>query len=246
MSIKKIQVGDVFDTNGGGTITVIKYNNAKDVLIEHNDEWRHRSSVESCNIRAGGVKNPFRPSVYGLGYIGLGEYNVSINRKLTHAYKSWSSLLMRSSGYDIRRPTYEDCKVAKEWLNFQNFACWWHNQPNAGVKGFAVDKDLIKWGNKTYGPEFCSLVPQVINSLLTDSSRVRGSLPQGVTRVGDNFGSQLSVDGTKHYLGTFKTPEEAYKCYKKAKVKNVRRMADKYKDCLDPRVYNNLMTWESV
>ena len=39
-------------------------------------------------------------------------------------------------------------------------------------------------------------------------------------------------------------PEEAFQAYKQAKEKYIKSLANKWKDKIDPRVYEALMNWE--
>ena len=56
-------------------IEIIKYNNAHDILIEFQDDHKTKVNIQYSKFKNGGVKNPFHPSVYGIGYLGEGKYN---------------------------------------------------------------------------------------------------------------------------------------------------------------------------
>ena len=193
-------------------------------------------------------KNLYRPTVYGIGYTGDGEYCRSVNGKVIPAYGSWWRMLERcySAACQSEKPTYIGCSVAEEWHNLQVYAIWYHSQPNSSRTGFQLDKDLRIGGNKQYGPDACSFVPSQINSLLTDSATIRGDLPQGVTRNGKGFRAFLKVKGKRVYLSTYSTPDQAFAIYKTAKEHNVKSMAEEWKDYLHPEVYNYLMGWELI
>lgn len=45
------------------------------------------------------------------------------------------------------------------------------------------------------------------------------------------------------HLGYFSTPEEAFNAYKEAKEDYVKEVAEKWKDQIDPRVYEALMKY---
>lgn len=45
-------------------------------------------------------------------------------------------------------------------------------------------------------------------------------------------------------LGTYDTPEEAFYAYKPVKEAYIKELANKWKDKIDPKVYNALMKWE--
>lgn len=242
---KQIETGDVFPTNEGGSVTVIEYRGCLDVLIEHNDSFKHRATVVAGHLRNGHVKNPFNPSVFGVGYIAVGEYSAWGGGKYSPAYVAWRDMLGRCcyAGYQVKYPTYIGCSVSNAWHNFQVFAEWFYSQDNSQKAGFALDKDLRITSNKEYGPDTCSFVPEQINSLLNDSGASRGKYEQGVSAHGKGYLARLSVKGKAIYLGKYSTPEQAHAVYKAAKQANVRSMAVEYKEFLHPTVYTNLIGW---
>lgn len=246
MKTKQIISGDVFTTNEGGSVTVVEYRGAFEVVIKHDDSHEHIATVTAQHLRNGGVRNPYRPSVYGIGFMGVGEHPASVNGKDTPAYKTWSSMLRRCHCPKLhaRKPTYANCSVHPNWHNFQVFAEWFERQYFATC--WHLDKDLIVEGNKIYSADNCVFVPSQLNTLLTDCGNARSDLPQGVSPNGKGYLAKLRIDGKRHSLGTYATPEEAFQVYKKAKEANVKRMAEQYKFLIDPRVYDSLMRYEVV
>ena len=243
MKTKQIKTGDVFPTNEGGDVTVIEYRGAFEGLVKHNDNHCHVATVRAGDLRKGKVKNPYLPSVHGVGFIGIGNHVAKRNGKGTPAYTTWQGMLRRCycPKKHAKQPTYADCSVHPKWHNFQVFAEWFEQQYFATC--WQLDKDLIVEGNKVYSDTTCVFVPQQINKLLTDCGASRGGLPQGVRRNGKGYQAQLSVDGNQYQLGTYATPEEAFEVYKLAKEANVKRMAEQYKCLIDPRVYDSLMRY---
>ena len=246
---KAIDIGDIYPTNEGGSVKVIEYIDSRNVLVEHMDEHKHRAVVQADVLRGGRVKNPYHPSLYGVGYIGSGLYPTRIDGKNAKEFELWKNMIIRC--YDpkshVKRPTYKDCKVNVDWHNFQVFAAWYNEQSNCHTEDYELDKDLIDFSNKEYGPDKCSLVPRAINSLLGDSARARGDLPQGVHLSKGRYQVQIRINGEgRKHLGSFGTPEEASKVYNKAKEEYVRSMAEQYKDVLNPRVYDNLMNYKVI
>ena len=72
-------------------------------------------------------------------------------------------------------PTYIDCKVCEEWLNFQNFAKWYYNNYyEIENEKICLDKDILHKGNKIYSPDNCVFVPNNINVLFVKSDKSRG------------------------------------------------------------------------
>jgi hypothetical protein len=69
--------------------------------------------------------------------------------------------------------TYQDVFVCEEWHNFQVFAKWFYeNYYKILGEIMNLDKDIIKKGNKIYGPEYCAFVPQTINKLLVKTEMI--------------------------------------------------------------------------
>lgn len=248
MRKSKIQVGDIFKTNSGDDIVVVDYVNSKDITVRFLDKHSYTKKTNYSNVLKGKVKNPYRPSVFGVGFYGVGQYKAKDGNKITKVYNTWKGMLERAyceKSLEIR-PTYSECSVVEEWHNFQVFAEWYYKQPNAGRKGFHLDKDLLVYGNKEYGPNTCSFVPCEVNSLLTDCRCRRGDLPQGVGKHDDKYYACTSINGKNKYFGRYSTPEEAYEVYKQEKKKQVKIVAERNKSNLHPKVYANLMRWELV
>ena len=155
-------------------------------------------------------------------------------------YNAFTNMHRRcySTKFQERFPTYKGCSVTGEWHDRQVFAEWYHTQPNG--EGWHLDKDFLFEGNKVYSPATCVLLPAQLNTLLGSCTASRGVLPQGVTPNRGRFKATLWIDGKSHHIGTFDTPEEAFEKYKKAKEENVRRIADLWKERIDPRVYDKL------
>lgn len=82
-----------------------------------------------------------------------------------------------------------------------------------------------------------------MNAFFT-SKRGQSSLPRGVSRVGSKFLAAIQVDGRKLGLGRFLTVEDAYEAYVKAKNDEARKLAEKYQDEIDSRVYARLSDFD--
>ena len=90
--------------------------------------------------------------VYGVGINdmprGFCSYYKNGKQIVEHFYKTWKNSLERcySFKYQENNPTYKGCSVCEEWLTLSNFKEWYDKQYY--VKGFQLDKDIIKAGNK--------------------------------------------------------------------------------------------------
>ena len=239
-----VQVGDIFTTNQGCKITVLKYESFKKVLIQFLDEYKHTSYVQLGHLKTGNIRNPYFPCNYGVGFVGAGKHKAAINKKDTLEYKVWSHMLERcySKKYQETRPTYIGCTVCKEWHNFQNFAEWYTSQEYYG-NGYHVEKDLLIDGNKVYSPKTCVLAPIEINNLLANCKLSKNNLPIGVSyhKHKKRYQASLCVDNKRIYLGSYETASEAECAYQKAKKANIKRMALKWKDKIDKKLFDALV-----
>ena len=94
-----------------------------------------------------------------------------------------------------------------------------------------IDKDILEKGNKIYSPNTCVFVNNKINSIFTKHDGIRGKYPIGVfKRENGKFSASVSINGKQHKLGIFDTAEEAFVSYKEAKEKEIKRIADLYKN----------------
>ena len=242
---RELLIGKEFETTRFGKCTVLEYeNNEKVTVLFHNP-----INIVTCtlgSLNSGSVKNPMFPLVCGKGYIGVGKYSTKDKKP----YALWRSMLERA--YSVRmqalNPTYKGVEVCKEWLNFQNFASWCETQKffNAKDKNgrcYEIDKDLLVRGNKIYSPETCCFIPREVNIFLVKRQNDRGSFPIGVTfcKERGNFMAFCTVDDVpRKYLGRFKTPEEAFLAYKKAKEAYAKVLIGKWDGAVDERVIKAL------
>lgn len=143
-------------------------------------------------------------------------------------------------------PAYLDCTI--EFVDLDHFKRWATTQVGFTEDGFELDKDILVKGSRVYSPDTCVFVPVEINSLFSGCYKAqrRGQYPLGVSfnRGSGSFVAQMSSRqdrGLDKYLGSFRTVEEAFACYKVAKEAKIRRLAEKWKDRIDPRTYEALM-----
>lgn len=237
-------VGDRFTNRYGCEAEVIKYESAKKVTIRFLDDFGYELTTDADSLKKIGFKNPYHPTVCGVGYLGHGKHPAKVKGKDTTAYQRWNSMLSRcyENGPGRYEP-YIGCSVCPEWLNFQNFAEWHSKQPF--IEGTQIDKDILKKNNRVYSPENCRLVPTEINKALTGGKKVRElNLPTGVGISGKKFSVYITTSSKQRYLGLYDTPEEAFLVYKAAKELHIRELAEKYKDALVPEIYEAMMNWE--
>lgn len=234
-------VGERFIVTSGAGVGVVAYDGTLKVGVRFDSG--QEVVVQANHLRNGNIRDVFAKSVVNIGYLGGDEYGHKTHRE---AYVSWQDMLKRAycPKYHEQKPTYVDVTVCEEWHNFQTFAKWWLEQPNAGVKGYHLDKDLINEGAKRYSPENCSFVPQLVNSLLNDRGAARGALPIGVSRNSGGYQAQLKKDGKRQHLGTYFCFNTAAEVYRKAKAGHVREVANSLTpDEAVPEVITGLLRW---
>ena len=248
MAEKKDRINEIGYNNNGERMIIVRYGGATDIDVQFDDGTIIKNRTYG-DFKKGRIKNPMTPSVFGIGFIGVGDYKTSDgNGKNTKCHAVWSSMHQRcyDPKYHEKRPTYKNCKVCKEWNNYNEFGKWFDdNYYEVGDERMELDKDILCKGNKVYSPTTCVFVPQSINSLFTKCDNERGNLPIGVHKHGNKFVAQLRKgNGKRIHLGTYDTPEEAFFAYKKAKEAYIKEVAEEYKGKIDNRLYEALMNYE--
>ena len=236
MGGKKLdRVGMEKYNNFGSLMRIKEYRNCLDIDIEFPEYNWVSTNKAFGDFKRGLIYCPYEPRVFGIGYHGEGPYIAKDDGK---AYATWYDMLKRCYNENIRDkyPTYEDCYVCDEWLNFQNFAEWHYNNYYE-LDGERVDleKDILYKNNNLYSPETCLYVPHRINSLFVRRNSMRGDLPIGVQKKRYGFG--ISCSGVVNDK-LFSTAEEAFYEYKENKESLIKKVADEYKDCIPYELYN--------
>ena len=72
-------------------VTIIKYRKSCDIDIMFEDGTVLKN-VEYSNLKKGSIKNPYLPSLYGVGFFGIGKYNYKDN---LNCYRTWDGMLRR-------------------------------------------------------------------------------------------------------------------------------------------------------
>ena len=243
-------VGKVCKSLNSGDFKILKYNDARNVEIQFL-ETEYCKVAEMKEVRKGEVKDPYSPSVFGVGILGT-KYPSTINGVNTKEYALWRDMLKRcySDTYKKKRPTYEGCEVSDNFKSYEYFYEWCNKQIGFSNDGngnpFHLDKDLLVKGNKIYSESTCVFIPKEINSMLLKSDKKRGEYLIGVSWNKRNkaFVAMVSKNkGNPEYLGYFKTEIEAFNAYKEAKEVFVKEQANKWKSQIDDRAYNALMNY---
>ena len=243
-------VGKVFKSKSSGDFKVLKYNDSANVVIQFL-KTGYETLVQLTNVRNGYIKDPYLPSVYGVGILGT-KYPSKVSGVTTKEYVPWCSMLKRcySDSYKKKNPTYKDCEVSENFKSYEYFYEWCHKQVGFGNDGngnpFHLDKDLLIKGNKVYSENTCVFIPSEINSLLIKREALRGEYLIGVywSKTNKAFRARVNKNkGASEHLGYFNTELEAFNAYKVAKETYIKEQANKFKSQIDPRAYEALMNY---
>lgn len=245
----KDRTGETNYNNFGSKTIIKKYRNSMNIDIyfpDYDCTIYHKTYKDFKN---GKIGCPYEPRAYGIGYIGIGNYKVHDEfGKNTKAYATWHDMLRRcyNNAWKAKYPTYENCYVNEEWLNYQNFAEWFYqNYYEIDGEIMNLDKDILFKYNNEYGPNTCVYVPHRINNLFIRRESMRGDLPIGVKMINNKFEASCCNENSKHItLGCYDTPEEAFYAYKEYKEKLIKEIADEYKDYIPYNLYEAMYAYE--
>lgn len=117
-------------------------------------------------IRNLSIKNPFKKTIFNVGFVGRGEFKTKINGKRVYFYQVWYDMMKRCYTDKPNVLKYENVEVAEEWHNYQNFAKWCsENFKSFAEIEFELDKDLFQFESKhkIYSKDTCIFLPSHIN-----------------------------------------------------------------------------------
>lgn len=236
-SSKQERVGEVSYTKYGTKATILEYQNNKRVLVEFDDRYKFKYFTTYINFKNGNLTNPYDKTAYGVGFIGIGKYN---SKHIS--YPVWFNMIKRCykdmRSYDDK--SYFDCTVNEEWHNFQNFADWYEENKYECGERLTIDKDIKKHGNREYSKDNCMLLPEKLNLLFIKEKSRRGDLPIGVYYQKDRnrYVAMCSKERKSHYIGSYKTPNEAFTKYKDYKEDYIKQKLREYINVLPINIYH--------
>jgi hypothetical protein len=248
MARKLDRTGETNINTFGSKMKIIKYIDRNNIEVKFDNGYIKKTQYDS--FKNGSVKSPYCKSSFGIGYIGEGLYAPHENGKKTNRYTRWESMIGRcyNKEFQKRCPTYIDCSIDEEWLNFQKFSEWYDNNyyEIEGEK-MCLDKDILFKKNKIYSPNTCIFVPERINMLFIKNTKKRSELPVGVykDKQRNKFYSNLKIKDKKTIiLGRHNTVEETFNIYKKAKEKHIKEVAEEYKDRIPIKLYEAMCNYK--
>lgn len=179
--------------------------------------------------------------VYGVG-VNDAEYLVEVRavvdgkRKAIWRcpfYRTWREMVKRcySRKLHAKFPTYKGCSVAPEWLKLSTFSEWMRA---CEWDGKHLDKDILRPGNKVYGPDTCVFVTAKLNTFMNDHGAARGKWPLGVFwhgKVGRlKAQCRNPFTGKRESLGYFDCPNKAHEAWRARKHELACQYADMQTD----------------
>lgn len=238
-------IGAIHESKNFGKFEIVDYMSYAKVRVRFLNTG-YETIVTYRAVIYGTIRDKLAPEVFGVGFTD-GEYTLGAEGKNSKVYRLWYSMLERCycEKSFLKHPTYKNCEVGVNFRNFSYFKDWCNRQIGYGNEGWHLDKDILVKGNKVYSEDTCCFVPKEINVLLIKSNARRGEYPIGVgwNRQAGKFRSWMSENNRRKHLGCFTSIADAFKAYKIAKEAHIRKIASKYKDALDLRVYDALMNW---
>ena len=234
-----------FET-ANGTCEVVEYVNNESVKVRF-VETGYEKDVWLKSVKTGNIRDCTAPTLYGVGVIG--ETNLKTKGKDAKEYILWRNMLKRCYDSNAKKefPSYTLATTTESFRDFVKFTSWCIKQIGFNFKDdkgkpFQLDKDILFKGNKIYSEETCAFVPQEVNLLFVKREKSRGGYPIGVRfhKAGGMFRAMYNNKQSEH----FKTPEEAFCTYKEAKEAYIKEVANKWKDKIDPKVYEALMNYQ--
>ena len=98
-------VGKVFKSKSSGYFKVLKYNDSRNAEIQFL-KTGYEMVAQLGHIKNGEVKDPYSPSVFGVGVVGT-KYPTKINDVQTKEYVLWKDMLKRCycEKYHLKKPT---------------------------------------------------------------------------------------------------------------------------------------------
>ncbi len=162
---KDMIIGAEFKNKSGLAFVITEYKKSTKVMV------RFLGTGFECNctsyqVRSGSVKDKLSPSVFGVGFIGDGDYKTANGSENTPQYKRWLQMMRRcySDKFHEYNKSYINCSVCVEWHNFQNFAKWYERNKLENMTGIHLDKDKLSSDKKIYSPETCMFLTAEENS----------------------------------------------------------------------------------
>lgn len=245
LDAKEKYEGAVFKTNNYGDVEVTEYIDSHNITVKFLNTGAIKNTTASA-LTTGILKDS---EVHDTHKYGVMDIPKSVGRggRCDPLYKKWNGMMQRcyNPKNKINNPAYEACTSSETFRHFSKFKSWYYSQIGCEQEDWHLDKDILIKGNKVYSEDTCCIVPPEINCALLNNKKARGAFPQGViyNSTKTRYRARIQRGYKWESLGTYDTPEEAFYAYKPVKEAHIKSLAEKWKDKIDPRVYESLMNW---
>jgi len=189
----------------------------------------YETIVPFTNAYNGSIKDPYNPTVFGVGYIG----NITPDKYTKDEYDMWYHMLSRC--YNPKNERYHKyggagVTVVERWFSLENFIndlpkLPGYNEMKFGYKDrakYSLDKDILQEGKhdneKYYGPDVCIIIKISDNSRFVKANREykknTSSKYFGLYKLENgNFQCRIQIDGADTFLGTYSNEIAAANMY---------------------------------
>jgi len=242
------RIGEINYNKYGSKMTIVEYYSLSYIVVEFDNGFITKCTYQQ--FKNGSIKSLYCRTVCGVGIVGLQNIQPNNDKRYKKSYDKWRSMLTRCYNENNREkaPTYKDVSVSKEWLYYPNFKKWYdENYYSVDDEVMCLDKDILFKGNKIYSPRTCIFAPERINTLFTQNNKRRGDYPIGVNYNKKNNKYIAQCNNGSHGnagLGTFDNSTDAFYRYKDYKEKNIRIVANEYKDKIPTQLFEAMYNWK--
>ena len=246
LDAKEKYEGAVFKTNNYGDVEVTEYIDSHNITVKFLNTGAIKNTTASA-LTTGILKDSEVHDTHKYGVMDIPN-ELQKGKPKPREYSIWNGIRQRCYNENNRDNlmSYKGIKMSDNFKLYSYFKEWCHKQIGFNEDGWHLDKDILVKGNKVYSEDTCCFVPPEINCTITNNKSVRGQFPQGVTynRTKTRYRAKIRREAKLESLGTYDTPEEAFYAYKPIKEACIKSLAEKWKDKIDPRVYDALVKWE--
>ncbi|MCD8018701.1 MAG: hypothetical protein LUF92_03695 [Clostridiales bacterium] len=177
------------------------------------------------------------------------DYKEYINKSSAYAMQKYGMIKSRCTNGDS---CYQNATMCQEWLdNPESFVLWYLlHYYEVDNESMAVDKDLFGGDSKGYSPENCCVLPQELNTMLSNCHKryinPSNDLPLAVSKSDGKYHATITFMRSNKAirLSDWDTPEEAFAEYKLMKESDICIMAAYYKDKIPDYIYRKLLVVE--
>lgn len=169
---------------------------------------------------------------------GVNDYDdtTCVNGKHIRSYSLWRGMIKRV--YVDNKEAYKNCVIDKRWKYFSTFKRDIESFIGFDNVDWHFDKDILSNGGKTYSVDNCVFIPQELNKLFTGQTK---NIFTGVSTTKNNrYRVRCSYNSKSIFIGYFDDIYEARYAYILVKENIIKQTVEKYKDCIDARVYDKL------